>query len=108
MKLNLYERRDEELWCTITAEIRGGALTVSGHDLGKIVQDFFGSDEYEYAVSLDKENTAKLFTLLGCAEASDEQKLNVIRQTFNNSRADSALKEYCREHGIKTSFWCWP
>ena len=25
-----------------------------------------------------------------------------------NSGADSALKFYCKEHGIKTSFWCRP
>ena len=108
MKLELYQRRDEEVWCTITAELNVGRLTVRGHDLGPQVRQFFDSDDYEYAVSLDRANTVKLFEELKCADASDEEKLNVIKQTFENSRADSALKEFCAEHGIETSFRCWP
>ena len=95
-------------WCTITAELSGGKLTVSGHDLGAQVRQFFDSDDYEYAISLDSSNTEKLFEELKCTDASDEEKLYVIKQTFDSSRADSALKEYCKEHGIETSFWCWP
>ena len=69
---------------------------------------FFGRDEYEYAVSLDAGNTKKLFRLLECDSLSDSEKLKVIKSRFENSRADSALREYCDKEGIKTSFWSWP
>jgi hypothetical protein len=108
MKLVLYQRKDERIWCTITADLSGGKLSVSGHDLGPQVEEFFGRDEYEYAVSLNTDNTRRLFESLGCTGEPDEKKLQVIKDTFENSRADSALKEYCAERGIETSFWCWP
>lgn len=50
MKSVLYQRKDERIWCTITADLSGGKLSVSGHDLGTQVEEFFGHDEYEYAV----------------------------------------------------------
>lgn len=108
MKRVLYQRKDDRIWCTITAELTGGKLSVSGHDLGPEVELFFPDGEYEYAVSLSEHSTRRLFELLGCADDSDEKKLQVIKDTFQNDRADSALKEYCKEHGIETSFWCWP
>ena len=108
MKMKLYERKDERIWCTITAALTEKGLTVSGHDLGPQVEAFFGDDEYEYALSLNAENTQKLFALLGCSRASDEEKLQMIKDSFENSYADSALRKYCNEHGIETSFWSWP
>ena len=108
MRLELYKRRDEKIWCTITAELSDGQLSITGHDMGPFVEEFIGSDEYKYACSLDRENTRKLFESLGCDDRPDEEKLQVIKETFENNRADSALKKYCDDHGIKTSFWCWP
>ena len=108
MKSVLYERRDAQIWCTITAVLVNGKLSVNGHDLGPKVEEFFGRDEYEYALSLDEENTSKLFRTLNCSEKSDEEKMQVIKDKFGNSYADTALKSYCWNNGIKTSFWCWP
>lgn len=108
MKLELYQRKDEQIWCTITADLSGGRLSISGHDLDPQVKEFFPDGEYEYSVSLTADNTRRLFESLGCADAPDERKLQVIKDTFENDRADSALKEYCAERGIETSFWCWP
>ena len=108
MKLELYQVKEEQLWCTITADLTEGRLCISGHDLGPQVEKLLGNDEYEYFLSLDADNTKKLFASLECADKTDEEKLQVIRESFENSRADSELKRYCDEHGIETSFWCWP
>ena len=105
MKLELYQLKNESIWCTITADLSDGKLCISGQDLGRRVMELLGTDEYEYFLSLDEENTRKLFESLGCAEEPDAEKLQVIKDTFENSRADSALKDYCEERGIKTSFW---
>ena len=107
MELVLFERRDDELWCTITARLVDGKLSISGHDLGPHVKRMLGEDEYEYARSLNEENTEKLFQELGCPDASDEEKLAKIKAVFPNDRADSALGEFCEEHGIESSFWSW-
>lgn len=108
MDLVLYNRTDDECWCKITAQLLNGKLTIMGHDFGPTVERFFGRDEYEYAVSLDARNTKKLFQSLECDSLSDSEKLLVIKSRFENSRADSALREYCDKEGIETSFWSWP
>lgn len=108
MELRLYYRNDERIMFNITADLSDGMLSVRGHDLGPQVEEFFPEGEYEYSLSLDKDSTRRLFESLGCADASDQEKLQVIKDTFPNDRADSALKNYCTEHEIETTFWCWP
>ena len=108
MKIELCKERSERLWCTITADLTDGRLSVSGHDMGPAVEEFFGDDEHEYAVSLDAANAKKLFLTLQCDDKSDEEKLQVIKRKFHGNRADSELREYCKDHEIETSFWCWP
>ena len=108
MKMKLYQRKDDRIWCTITAELAGGKLTVSGHDLGPQVEEFFPGGEYEYVLSLSEVSTRRFFESLGCAGDPDEKKLQLIKDTFRNDRADSVIKRYCAKRGIETSFWCWP
>ena len=108
MKLELYQKKTDEIWCTITADLSNGCLSVSGHDLGPQVEEFFPGGEYEYSVSLDRENTRMLFKTLGFSNLDAEGKLLAIKETFENSTATSALMNYCKEQGIEAKFWCWP
>ena len=106
MKLELFTIKKETLWSTVSAELSDGRLTVSGQDLGRAAEIFGG--EYEYAVSLDAENTRKLFEALGCEDAAEEKKLLVLKDTFPGNRAVSALKKYCDENKITAAFWSRP
>ena len=108
MKKVLYSRRDAQVWCTVTAELSDGKLQVSGHDIGPLVEKFFGRDEYEYWVTLDQENTGKLFRSLGCEERSGEEQLEAVERSFGGDMADTRLKRYCEQNGIRTQFYCWP
>ncbi|NLT15730.1 MAG: hypothetical protein GXY05_15495, partial [Clostridiales bacterium] len=46
----------------IDAEYTEGCLKISGQDLGKLPEEIFGRDEYEYFYSLDEFNTNKLIS----------------------------------------------
>lgn len=107
MNLEIYKIREDSGWSTIHADLDNGKLMISGHDLGPKVEGSFGRSDYEYSLSLDEENTRKLFESLGCAEQPEADKLRFIKDHFDNSRVVSALKEYCKQHGIQSKFWCW-
>ena len=66
MKCTLYYRDDELLKSKVTACIEGGVLYVTGHDTGPEVEKFFGYDEYDYLLSLSRDNTARFFEAIGC------------------------------------------
>lgn len=108
MKIDIYQRSDETAWCKIEAFLEKERLRISGHDIGPTVEDFFGSQDYEYVITLEEKSTKRLFESLGCADMSEEDKLKNLKKSFSPSKITSELAKYCKDHDIEFSFWCWP
>lgn len=105
MELEIYKETRNDIDILIVAQLDNGELRLRGHDIGSAVKDFWGSDnDYEYCLSLDKENTQKLFKTLGITEKTNRSKLELIKDEFDGDKAISNLSEYCKKNGIKTSF----
>ncbi len=58
--LVLCDYRSERVDVHVRADYVDGKLEFSGHDLGPVVEEFFGDDDYEYWYSLEKEEADKL------------------------------------------------
>ena len=109
MKITFYHYEDKDITINTNAILEDGKLLLDGYDYGKRVKDLRGiSDEYEYQLSFDQENTAKIFKSLGVADKSDKQKLNALKDKFGEHGRTSEIEKYCNEHQIKTEFFCWP
>lgn len=109
MKITFYHYEDEDITINTDAILEDGKLLLDGLDYGKRVEELRGmGDDYEYKLSLDKENTAKLFESLGVSNKTDKQKLNTLKDKFGKNGRFSEVEEYCDKHGIKTKFFCWP
>ena len=111
MQITLSDYRTERMHSRITAELSDEGLLVRGHDIGTAVDDFFDGGDYEYNVSLDAANAAKLFDSLGCGEGTNEEKLAALKERFGDDAgylADVNLKKYCSANGIDMEFWSWP
>ena len=107
MELELYREKNGKDLRTLHAYLSDNKLSIEGYDVGPSVEKYWGHDDYEYTTALDEDNTKKLFDLLGCSGQSDEEKLHIIKDKFGGGGADSALRIYCEEHGIETSFSSW-
>ena len=103
-EIELYCHRTEALWVTVWAEIKDGKLTVSGQDLGQPVNEWFGSDEFEYSCSFDESNTRKLFSVLS-ENGSDPIKAFIER--FSGPRGFWELKDFCNEANIPYEYFSW-
>ena len=109
MKIDFYHLDNDEIHVSMDLVLEDGELKFNGYDYGKRVKELRGiSDDYEYHLSLDKENTAKLFELLEINEKSDKEKLENIKERFSKDEGFSGFKDFCEENGIKTNFFCWP
>lgn len=109
MKITFYHLETDDISININAVLEDGKLSLDGYDYGKRVEELRGmSDEYEYHLSLDEENAAKLFALLGVADGTDKQKLSALKVKFGKNGHVSEVSDYCEENGIKTSFFSWP
>jgi hypothetical protein len=48
MKRNLCDERLEKVSIYVEASIEDGKLTISGQDIGPVVEEIFGDCDYEY------------------------------------------------------------
>ena len=109
MKITFYHYEDQDITINTDAILEDGKLLLDGLDYGKRVEELRGmGDDYEYKLSLDKENTAKFFDSLGAADENDKQKLAALKEKFGKNGRISEIEEYCNKHGIETEFFCWP
>ena len=109
MKTTFYHFEDEAIIVDVKVALNNEELIFDGFDYGKKVKDSRGvSDEYEYSLSFDKENTRKFFELLGVSDKGDDDKLAVLKKKFGENGSISVIKEYCDNNGIETKFFSWP
>ena len=83
----------------------GGGLEFSGQDLGRSVEDFCGSDEYEYWYRFDRSQAQALWKLLGCTGASQAEKQAVLKARCPDLHSFTELREQCDKNGITYSFY---
>lgn len=109
MKIIFYESKSKEIDIHITVSLKDGVLKFEGQDLGPLVDKLRGmGDEYEYFLTLDKENTQRLFEAMKIEKLSDKEKLEAIRDRCKNDCGISGIEEFCERHDIETKFDSWP
>ena len=107
MKITFYHYEDEDITINTDAILEDGKLILDGLDYGKRVEELRGmGDDYEYKLSLDKENTTKLFDSLGVADKTDKQKLATMKEKFGKDRNEVFKKLY--EHDIYARKYFYP
>lgn len=100
----------QELTLTQTNDERGhlrrwigldsdGSLTISGHDIGRGVDDVWGMSEYEFTRTVAPAAVTVLRTTAGLG---DGPLLAAIRDRFGTTRV---LEEYLEDHDIPSEFF---
>jgi len=109
MKIDFYHLDNDDIHISMNLILENGELKFEGYDYGKAVEELRGdSDEYEYHLDLDKENTAKLFKVLKIDDKTNKEKLEYIKKRFGKDEGFSGFEDFCEENDIKTKFFSWP
>jgi len=90
-------RREGEAFSSIRAAFDAtGNLKIDGQDMGPLVEQFFGDDDFEYYLTIPKKELEN-FTL------------EVLKKTFNQTKPLSFydLKDMCKDAGIKHHYDWW-
>lgn len=92
--VRLFER-EEPAGRILEVAISGGNLVLSGYDFGEIVESVSGDYDYEYWVTVPKEQKDRLI-------------LALMKQVFGgNGSAEMAFRKFLEANGIPCSFYCW-
>ncbi len=102
MHVVLCDEKTTSLWVNVSAKVSGGCLKISGQDLGRAVEDIIGEDEYEYFYDFDRENTERLFALLGHEEQIAKE---VFIKKFSGIDGCRSLREFCDANDISYKFF---
>ncbi len=80
-----------------------GDLVVYGQDIGRAVEEFFGSPEYEYGWTVPAAVVPALVEALG-GERSDDV-LEVLVEVREREGSRFRLRDVIDEHGIDAACW---
>lgn len=90
----LFEDRSSPTTITISLdESSDGGINLSGHDVGKAPRECFGSDDYEYVLTIPAESLRLLAMAL------------LMEKYADDASAVSQLRDYCDKHAVPCSFW---
>ena len=90
------------IWASLDSD---GSLVISGQDIGPKVQQFFGTDEYEFAHTVPVAYLRAFFSLLGVE--SFDNPLDIIKQFGGrNYETLSDVLEKAKET-MPIKFWSW-
>lgn len=117
----LFRLRDKSISIHIDVCIseETGSLVIEGHDVGRAVSAAFGDSDYEYWLTIKRENKPRLFELFaesdpeavsvarGYAKDKDRDKALValIQKHFSQHDVVSKLEELCESKGIPCEFF---
>lgn len=92
--MKIYEQDNTEGKLTIDVNVvKDGAVEVFFHDIGAAAQRMTGDSDYERALRIPSEQTAKL-------------AMHLLAEKFaGDIQAQSKIEAYCKERGIETSVW---
>ena len=103
-ELVLCDKSSTSIDIHVRASLTNGILTISGHDLGPYVEEFWNHEDYEYWYSFDKENTEMLIAAI---HGEDNPAAALLRE-FSGERGCSKLRSLCDRKKIEYSFFSYP
>jgi len=106
-KVVLYQYDSPEIKIIIETYFNGEDLEVEGYDIGKRVEECWGDSDYEYSVTVHKEEVWKLYPLMAVAENDKEGLLKAIAARFNTNYAYSEFRDFIEKNGIASEGFSW-
>lgn len=96
------EKSSTGSWSLIARIEDNGGLIIEGQDLGKSVEEFWGSTEYEWDITVSAENLPRLVSALGGAIGDDPLALLAARFAQDEHYGTTRFLE---DHDIPYGFW---
>ena len=104
MSMTLVEQRDHHGLRYVGAELdERGDLVVSGHDLGRGVEEILGRSEYEWIIKTSADALPRLAALL---DTDVDGLLARLAERFSGSNA-FRLRSYLEQHGLVHDRFSW-
>jgi len=80
-----------------------GSLVIEGQDLGAVAEDFWGSPEYEWTITVAPAALPRLVTALG-GSPGDDDPLDLLAARYRDDER-CATRTFLEDAGVPFEFW---
>ena len=100
----LEESNDEKGLCVRRVSLApDGSLRLEGHDLGPMVEEFFGHSEYEFVRTVSSYGVDRLRRTMGLG--TEDDLISALAAEFHGPGGSSRLEKFLESQGIESDFW---
>jgi hypothetical protein len=103
----LFSLHNETIRITIEADFNSaGDLVVEGYDVGKTVEEYWGSSDYEYSFTVPSHELANMYQAAQIPP-EPEKLLAYLQQHFNTNTCFSDLRNWLDKHNVYHEGFSW-
>jgi hypothetical protein len=106
-KVSLYYYKGASVTIYVDAYFKEGNLVVEGIDIGKSVEDAWGDSDYEYSITVKKDNLDALCNSLGIETDNQDVILKKMEEKFSGEKGFPAFSDFLRQNGIDFDPFSW-
>jgi len=105
--ITLYHLEREDIKIDIVARFEKDKLIIDGYDIGKTVDEAWGSSDYEYVMTIPAISLPPLYRLLGVEVDDRKTLLKALAKRFHGNKCFSALGDFLDQNSIKHETFTW-
>jgi hypothetical protein len=106
-KTSLYYFKNSSITIYVDAYFKEGNLVVEGYDIGKSVEDAWGDSDYEYSITVKKENLDTLCNALKIEHGNEALILEMMEANFSGNEGFSSFGAFLSENKIDFDPFSW-
>jgi hypothetical protein len=105
--VSLFYFQNNSITITVDAYFKDDNLVVEGYDIGKTVEEVWGDSDYEYSITVKKENLNALCKTLGIETGNQALILELIKENFSGNEGFSSFGAFLSENKIDFDSFSW-
>ena len=108
LRVLLFSLKTTDIKVTVEAFFDdAGNLIVEGYDIGKTVESYWGDSDYEYSVTVQPAEVARLCSLLNIPEGDHAALLSYLQAHYNTNTCYSDFRNFLTAHHIVHEGFSW-
>lgn len=106
-RISLFRHETPSISIYIDAYFDDERLIISGQDIGKSVDDWWGDSDYEYSLTVPADGVQKLYALLKVEKGDKRGLLEAIAARYNTNSCYSDFMAFLEKNNIKFEGFTW-
>jgi len=106
-QITLYDFKNDRIHINIVARFENEDLIIDGYDIGKTVEEAWGDSDYEYILTIRREQVLSICQEFKTDVANHSALLQEMAKRFQGNTCFSDIEKFLTERSIKYERFSW-